>query len=1075
LIVRTLDTGIEAVTQSLSNTIEFEYIANDNKVTFRDVEIYYPPTSYTKINARAMGLKDVPKVLLDNLEEYDLSYNDFFEMPNLAKYTPALQKLTLESINLNRTDNKAWWQAKNRLPTSLVTMNIRKTWGDKSHIDFSHLTSLTNLNFNSSLNGVERDMDADLAPIPPASIVKAQIQNHQFKYLPIKGTTANSFGWDKCPALEEIYIGSTSIDGSAEYATTGSTSPSDPIGPIVLGTTSPVLNFDDSVNSLRIFSSSYNQHSFVDFSSFTALETITHVHSTANTTNSGNVVSGKLPTTLKTLNCYYTNLTGDLNTTFQNLPSLQTISGYASSFYGGLRQDSFSGSTSITAIYLGGRTSIGNGANDDFFGRDVVGDGGTCFTVLGGTLSTLSIRFSGTGVSGRLPDLSQNSVLTGLYLQGNNLSGTVPTFQDNPVLSTINLSDNALSGTIPTFGGNSLRTVDLTNNNFSGTLSKQEKGTLVTFKAGNNDLSGEIPSWNACPNLVNLELFQNSFTTYKPGTFSTNRDLENVLLNGNGISTFEGQKILEDLEILSKPPNNVRNCTVNLTSQAGLPFTSLNMVQGVTYRISTPGSTDYTALGARDNNVDTEFMCAPEVKVTYEDVQPGVRIVPVSFGDTDWEAIGAPNNTYTLFFTARKAIETTASSFIPKKTFRVTKEGNTDWEYVGRQNNETEFTAIPVLDATDATEGTSYRIRSLGAGTDFTLIGAPRNVVEEAQFTAVATLPATGNINRGDTVTITAPGTTDFTQIGASANEAGQTFTAKNVYGVNSLGTGHDVGDVVEIVDLGNTSQAAWNDFFGTSSRITGATNANPVAVTTDGSHGFTTGDIVTIYGVSGMTEINGTFTVTVTGSNAFTLDGIDGRIIADDPGTPDVDETQTFGTYSSGGTCYATVYAVSDTGNIVTPVSGSGTISPTTTLNIPVGNGRIQGGTFANNISAIGGTGRLDIPTATNFSAAQGFDVTKLGTTGSAGRVFDVNDADAPISASGTGTVRLETPPQKSLSAIGDDPSSGFNYTATVSQADPGQVVDARGGFRRANLSKRYLDIITNLRGKGWKILIDD
>ena len=58
---------------------------------------------------------------------------------------------------------------------------------------------------------------------------------------------------------------------------------------------------------------------------------------------------------------------------------------------------------------------------------------------------------------------------------------------------------------------------------------------------------------------------------------------------------------------------------------------------------------------------------------------------------------------------------------------------------------------------------------------------------------------------------------------------------------------------------------------------ITGATQANPVQITV-ASHGYSTGDDVYIASVGGMTELNGRFfRVTNTGTNTFTLNGVDG------------------------------------------------------------------------------------------------------------------------------------------------------------------------------------------------------
>ncbi len=54
---------------------------------------------------------------------------------------------------------------------------------------------------------------------------------------------------------------------------------------------------------------------------------------------------------------------------------------------------------------------------------------------------------------------------------------------------------------------------------------------------------------------------------------------------------------------------------------------------------------------------------------------------------------------------------------------------------------------------------------------------------------------------------------------------------------------------------------------------ITGATNASPIVASSSG-HGLSTGDRVTISGVTGNTAANGTFVVTVLSSDTFSLDG---------------------------------------------------------------------------------------------------------------------------------------------------------------------------------------------------------
>ena len=60
-------------------------------------------------------------------------------------------------------------------------------------------------------------------------------------------------------------------------------------------------------------------------------------------------------------------------------------------------------------------------------------------------------------------------------------------------------------------------------------------------------------------------------------------------------------------------------------------------------------------------------------------------------------------------------------------------------------------------------------------------------------------------------------------------------------------------------------------------SPVIGATQTNPVSINSP-SHGLSTGDVVYIYLVEGMVEVNGgPHTITVTNANNFTLDGVDG------------------------------------------------------------------------------------------------------------------------------------------------------------------------------------------------------
>ena len=97
-----------------------------------------------------------------------------------------------------------------------------------------------------------------------------------------------------------------------------------------------------------------------------------------------------------------------------------------------------------------------------------------------------------------------------------------------------------------------------------------------------------------------------------------------------------------------------------------------------------------------------------------------------------------------------------------------------------------------------------------------------------------------------------------------------------------------------------------------TSKNITGATQANPVALTVT-AHGRTTGDYVQVDSVAGMTQLNGRIYVcTVADANTITLNGVD---------------STAFTAYTSGGTVTAgTFYTLKESVDIAAVTAGAST-----------------------------------------------------------------------------------------------------------------------------------------------------
>lgn len=111
--------------------------------------------------------------------------------------------------------------------------------------------------------------------------------------------------------------------------------------------------------------------------------------------------------------------------------------------------------------------------------------------------------------------------------------------------------------------------------------------------------------------------------------------------------------------------------------------------------------------------------------------------------------------------------------------------------------------------------------------------------------------------------------------------------------------------------DLSRTADDAWtltvNDYTPTidppnwittsTANISNITQANPAVVTTSSTHGFNTGDLIAITGVTGMTQVNDrTFQITVIDPTSFELDG---------------EDSTTHAAYASGGTATRAELAV--------------------------------------------------------------------------------------------------------------------------------------------------------------------
>lgn len=151
--------------------------------------------------------------------------------------------------------------------------------------------------------------------------------------------------------------------------------------------------------------------------------------------------------------------------------------------------------------------------------------------------------------------------------------------------------------------------------------------------------------------------------------------------------------------------------------------------------------------------------------------------------------------------------------------------------------------------------------------------------------------------------------TLSFTTAGASsypgfALAGSGSNLAKTTHNGQACGCSDVAGNIYKI-NIGLTCIA-------TAKAITGATQANPVALTVVG-HGYTTGQVKQVVGAGGMTQINDRFfSVTVVDADHITLDGTDGTA---------------FGAWTAGGSVNTgTFYALKPSVDIAAVTSGAAT-----------------------------------------------------------------------------------------------------------------------------------------------------
>lgn len=557
------------------------YRFRDSRPHPREISFYYDPSKIERLSLEYLNLTELPNVSLPAIVEYNLVFNDFYDLPNFEIIAPALQTINMTGNNLSRSSDVANVQLQ-RMPTTMRTMTFNGCFSDSTDIDLTKYTSLETLSFNSyySSYGNRRMTGGTVTPKVTNAIVNYYVTHQPYSRL--------SSSVAEAPGLVNISISALDVTAVRNDST---------------GVDEDVY-FDST--ALKDFVSYSNNHNIVKMNTGQngagtgpreTLERYYHVYSSPRSAPSGSAgadMTGKFTSCskLNNINVYATSASGDINNIFRNIPELDYIEARWTSISGNLTASSFTGSEKVRRLHLAG-SALGTSAALDhtnhFFGTEFQADNttvlqrGQCFSDL--TNFQVLYLYSNRNVKGFLPDFSSNRQLRVIYMPVLGLSGTVGNFSQNPYISGIYLHNNYFTGSVPGFNGDQFYYLYFQNNQFSGNIPVQSGSNIRRFYVHYNNLSGTIPSFSFCPRLEYAYFNNNSLTGCFTGSFSANTRLRRLELSNNNLSLGAIRNIIQDMadNYLANPRGGV---TVNMLGQTsdGQAMTEALVIEDETTR-----------------------------------------------------------------------------------------------------------------------------------------------------------------------------------------------------------------------------------------------------------------------------------------------------------------------------------------------------------------------------------------------------------------------------------------------------------------------------------------------------------
>ena len=513
---------------------------NSSRTAPRNIQFYYNPDNIQQIEIESAGIDVLPVTVLDNLTRLNLRFNNLKNFPNFTFITPNLKQLLLERNPFDKTE---FGDAENRLnanivakiPAGLTELNLGECF--KGSIDANVLSKFTSLNnLNLGRNGGSSRFYT-LCPIPNVSNTCTSYSAYSNDFRTIDPSPGNDVNGNPLKNIKQLdnlsYLNLQSNGQLADSSLETSGFISDKITYVNLTDTLLPIPTMSGKSTLQEYYGAYQRSSGGLFL--------------------GNSFKFSNCTSLKTLYLAHTPLSNDRFPKFSN-PSLVTLNLSYTNFRGGSNDNGTINDDNVIAE----KTFQGTPNLQEFkiisgnLIEEEIANGAFTYTP---ELTTL-VYDSGGGTPGSVPNLNSCTKLVTLNLKNNAFTTGTPNLQaSRSTIQKADLQFNKLSGAIPTFKNlPNLTELYLNNNKYTaiGEFINLPKLRFFhchnQFTDGSSGIGDEIPDFSTgCPSMYELILFNNSFTSYKSGSFASLYKLNQLDISNNNLSVTGLEQIMEDL------------------------------------------------------------------------------------------------------------------------------------------------------------------------------------------------------------------------------------------------------------------------------------------------------------------------------------------------------------------------------------------------------------------------------------------------------------------------------------------------------------------------------------------------